>query len=588
MKQKWILIAIFVVVTLSILLPRIGMPYVFDDVSCIANAKNVASASIRDLWSDSVGTHRYYPVFQSMRTLGMRLFPDSPVVPAIFQAVVWGLFAVVVYLLVMRLTKNRLASLGSSILCVFSVAGIQITWLTLHTHVLLELAIVLGLYGFVCYRDTGRNRWLYLLVGCAIVGPLLRELAIVLPIVVLLVTVVERRWDRKILILFPFLLLHNIFPSFAVSLLLGSPVVQSVFTRGLPVYQSIFSFQGLALLRFNMPVHLILFVPLSLTFLALVSVVVSLKKSKRVQILAMCFLAFSFSSIFLTSIGFKDTFPTPLSVLPSLLCVTVAIISFPRYKLLSIWFLVAWLPFFRLYNASNPILLAASIPWSIMIVIWISKLPVVDQISKTGRTFLSSLRPRYAVQYALILLLLVMGFASQPLNLVSQYKLFNETLSMEGEMGDWIATNIPEDSIVITNSTYARDIKYYSGSEGIVFGRGWGVPSGDRIAVPNSVALEKLVRECNPRDVYVLVTSSRISRRSWLITSKDYPAELQAKFQVVCRYPTLDPLRSLLPELYRPRGGLPDAARETRINAGLFWEETFVELGMYKLVREVE
>lgn len=589
MKQKWVLVAIFVVVVLSILLPRVGMPYVFDDVSHFAEIERIEATPISRFWLDTTEALRYYPLSRTIQVLGMKLFPESPIIPSIYQAVVWGLFAVVIYLLVMRLTRNRLASLGSAILCAFSVSAIQITWMTLHTNALLELAIVLGLYGFVCYRDTGQRRWFYLLLGCGLVGPLLRELAIVLPIVVLLVTVVERKWDKKILILLPFLLLHSIFPSTLPNLLIGNLVAGSVFTRGLPMYYSIFSLEVLSSLKLSMPVHLILYVPPILTFLALVSMVISLGRSRGVQVLGAVVLAWGFASVFLTSMDHRGATLTPLTVLPTYLCLAVAIISFPRYKLLSIWFLVAWSPFFLLYNASNPILLAASIPWSILIAIWIGRLPVVEHLSRSGRMFFSSLKPRYMVQYAVILLL-VMGFASQPLNLISAHKIFSETNSMEREMGSWMVKNVLDGSVVITNSVYARDVRYYSGSnDRIEFGRAWGVPFRERLAIPNPTALDALFEEGRCKEVYALIVLTRENgERAWLINRPNHPAELQTKFQVVCRYPTLDPIKWLLPEIYRSRGGLPDAARETRINAGLFWEETQIELGMYKLIRNEE
>ncbi len=355
-----------------------------------------------------------------------------------------------------------------------------------------------------------------------------------------------------------------------------------MFSRGVPAYVSFSSLQDLAnSFHLNMPVHLILFVPPILTLLALVSMSLSLRKWREEALPIICVLALSFASIFLTNMDYPDTKITFLTVLPAILCFTVAVVSFFYNKFLSIWFLVAWFPFFRLYNAAEPILIEVSVPWIIIMAIWISKLPVVEQLSQNGKSFLSFLKLEYAIQFTLVLFL-TMGFASQYLNLLTSYKVVNETVSASKEVANWLKANAVGDSVVITNSVNMRDLRYYLGGDSTIDFRETAV----RFEVSTPTDYEKFVKEHSSQNVYLLIILTNVTgEKAWIINNKKNPVELQEKFQVVCRYPTLDPLMRFLPQNYRVRGGLPDAARETRINTGLFWQETFIGYGLYKVVR---
>lgn len=585
LRRNWIPIAIFVVVVSSTLIARVGVPYVWADTQTLMNAEAITSTPLSSVWYDEPSAfHRYLPIVSLLQIPLLKLFSDNPIVPTAFQAIIWGALAVVIYLLVMELTKNKFASLASALLLAFSLPSIRESFTTLQTTALVELVIVLGLYGYVRYRNTNQHRWLYLLLGCCIVGPLIKELAIIIPIVVLLTIIAERKWNKKLLIPLPFLLLHSIFPSTLPNLFLGRLVAISIFTGGVPEHYSLFSLQRLSTLYYDMPVHLILFIPPILTFLVIVSIIIYLINKDRTLRTAGTVglvLIIGFASIFFTNIQYGDT-GLAFSAIPSMLCATVAIISFKHNKLLSIWFMIAWVPFFWLYNACDTGLIAPAIPWTIITAIWLSKLPLTRQLTEKGKALFSLSGIRHSLQYSLILILLVLGFASQPLNLIAVHKTFNGTASVTKEM----ARQVPEDSIVITNLIHGMELKYYEDNEFELYYAYRSHMFDDAYAIHNSTVYDELVKGHNSTDIYILAgLTLKDGENHWLLTQPDKPVELQTKFQAVCRYPTPDPLKSLLPENYRPFGGPPDLEPEVEISSGLFYQEAYAEYGLYKLIR---
>lgn len=599
-RKVWIPLAVFVAVTLSMLIPRIGVPYAWSDTDTLMRTDAITSIPLRLSWLDTPSVSRYLPLTRSIQATLITSFPDSPIAPTALQSIVWGVFALMVYLLVMELTRSRFASLGSALLVSFSLPCIQMVWITLHqTVALVELVIVLGLYGYVKYQNTGRRRWLYLLLGCSFVGPFVRELAIILPMVVIITTIVEKKWDRKLLIPLSPLLLHNIFPSTLPSLFLGKLIAIPVFARGVPEifsFLSLSSWTNLSSLRLDMPIHLTLFVPPILTAFALLSAILFLREQRVLRagalqrtdrkglVLTTIILALGFASLFFTNMKYATPEPTLLFLLPSLLCLIVAIVTFPSNKLLTVWFAVSCTPFLRIYNAIDVSLIAPAIPWTIIMMVWIAKLPTVKQLSRTS---LLHLETRHLIQCITVLLLLVVGFASQPLNLLAARSTFNGITSATKEMANWMAANIPKNSIIITNLIHGVEFKYYANNTPepyYTFGHHNPVYA---LVLPDPSDYNKLVEEQSPyRDIY-MVTGLTLTggRDHWLINQPNETVELQVELQTVCKYPVLDILRCLLPPNYRPYGGPPDLAPEVQIDTGLFYQEARAEYAIYKWVK---
>lgn len=576
---------IFVAVMLSITVARIGIPFMWAENITLRDSEAIMSTPLNGLWLDELGAWRYLPVCSTLQVPLVKLFGDSPTVPTIFQAVIWGAITTVVYLLVVELTKNKLTGLLSAILLAFSLPAIRESFSTFQTTALVELAIVLGLYGYIRYRNTNQHRWLYLPLACSITGPFIKELAILIPAVILLHIVVESKWDKKFLIPLPFLLFHSIFPSTLPNLFVGKFVLNSVFTRGVPQYYSLFNFQRGLPLSLDMPVHLMLFVTPALILLAVVSIVILLKRrAKTWKALAIMtsMLTAGFASIFFTNIRYGDSI-TVLSTVPTILCSAIAIISYKYNRFITIWFVIAWVPFFWLYNATDTGLLAPAIPWAIIVAMWLSKLPSIERLIEKGKAFFSPSEVRRVPQHLLVVGLLALGITSQLLNPIAVHRTFDVVDSVTKET----ANQMPEDGAIITDLIQGMELEYYTDREFELYFVFESHLFPDKYAVPNPDAYDKFLAKHNP--IYILASLTLFGGENhWLLTQPGELKELQAKYQAVCRYPVLDPLRCLLPKHYRPTGGPPDRGIEIEISNGLFYQQARVEYALYKLAGETK
>lgn len=610
--KKWVVpLLVFVVIALAIAVPRVGIPYTWCDTGHMIATSETALANMdsptgmvlnhaRAVWYDGASIFRYIPL-SSLQVVTLTVFfSENPLVPAIYQAVVWGLLAMMIYLLTVALTGKKLIGLGAAFLLSLSMPGIQMSWMLLQTTPLIELIVVSGLYFYICYRNSGKSKWLYLLGICCIIGPLVRELAVLISLVVILTVVVERRWNKKLLILLPIFLVHGLCPSFLPNLFLGRLVVLPIFTRGIPELYFFLGIGGGApgiRLALDMPAHLALFVPPSLILLAVTSIVLFLRIEVKTQgwvgVLARALiinvLILSFASLFFTNLTRQSIDTSPgIAILPTFLCLLVASASFaflPYSKLLPIWFIVALVPFFQMYNSVDAGLVAPAIPWTIMIMIWIYILPGAARslwrtyLARKGRKLFSFLRyPAVAV----FVFLLVVGSVSQPLNLVAAHRTFNGYVFVTNEMVGWMTTNVPEGSIVITTLTRGAELEYYADGKFEHY-YAFDMPAFPP-NVPGPVAYDKLVSENFPtRDIYILVDSARVEI-DWILLQPGKTLELQTEFGMRSRYPVLDPLKNLLPVAYRLHGGPPDLVTEIRTRTGPFYQEAFAKYSLYKLV----
>lgn len=608
-RKGWIVpFLVFVVVALAIAVPRLGTPYTWCDTGHMIATSETALASMdnpteavlshtRAVWYDDVSIDRYIPLTSIQVVALTALLPDNPLIPTIYQGVIWGLLAMMIYLLTVALTGRRLMGLGAGLLLSLSVPAIQMGWILLQTTALVELIIVSGLYFYICYRKSGGYLWLCLLGACCIIGPLVRELAVIIPLVVFLTVVVERRWDRKLGILLPVFLIHGLCPSLFPNLLLGRLVVLPIFTRGIP---KIYFFLGTGggdsgiRLSLDMPAHLALYVQPSLILLAVASIVVFLNIKTRVQgrvgrfagLFLTIVLILSFASLFFTNLT-RESAGTSMSiaVLPTFLCLLVAAASFSFLtygKLLSVWFMVAWAPFFQMYNSVDAGLMAPAIPWVIMITIWICLLP--EGARRLWRT-LSARSKRLLLRPLIVgifVLLLVVGLGGQAFNLVAVHRTFDGYVSVTDEMVGWLTTSIPEGSIVITNLIRGAELEFLADGKFEHY-YAFYMPAFPP-NIPDAASYDRLVRENFPtRDIYILVDSAR-AKNEWLLYQPDKTLVLETEFSMSRSYPVLDPLRACLPGNYRIHAGPPDLVTEIRTRTGLFFQESFADYSLYKLV----
>jgi hypothetical protein len=213
----------------------------------------------------------------------------------------------------------------------------------LNTNPLTILIIVAGVYAYLRYVRAGGAVSLIGLLCCGIVGPLVREGAIVLPVTVLGSMVVERVQDRRLWLVVPLMLAHAVFPSTLPNLFLGNMVSIPVFGRGYVSQHVGLGF--FSTLRLDTSAHLIAIVPPLITSLTVAAIVLHLS-TIRIALAPRIGLAV------LVAVGFLALFVQPVvDTLPTLLCVGVANATWQHSKLLPIWFFAAWVPWLRLYNS---------------------------------------------------------------------------------------------------------------------------------------------------------------------------------------------------------------------------------------------
>jgi hypothetical protein len=474
-----------------------------------------------DVWRDSPDMARYAPITSWLvaKQLG---YPD--VLSVFWIAFTWALLALMIYVLVLEITKRKLTATIATLLVAFSMAGIQIAWTLYNTQPIIELLIVFGIYTYIKYRKTGLLGWYILLIISCIIAPLVRELAIIVPITLLALTIIERRWDKYILISMPILLLYNVFPSTIPNLILfGKGVVISQFSRGAPlIYMSKFGISDLGL---SMTPHLLLYLSPILIILALISVVLFIKKR-----------------------GY-----------------------FPIRKILALWLVISWFPFLWLYNGADTILLAPAIPLIIIMTMWICRLPSLLKSPKITRP--------------IFYILLFIGLMSLPFNVIAVQKTFSGNDVATRDVSAWLKENIPQNSIVISNLIHGEELQWYADGW---FDHYYGFPmSSFPYNVTNPTEFYVLVnKECSQRDIYIVAGLSLPSGEGhWLLKQEGITVELQKEFIMSESYPINDPLKTLLPPNIRPYGGAPDLVNEIQIyNVNPFVQQAYARYGIYKVI----
>ena len=314
---------IFLGITLAVALPRIGLPYSWDDGTSYryVSATIPVTTSIYDtlgrqaflIWYDSGNpTSSWRPLNSLMIIAEVFFFGTNTLVPDLIQAGSLGLTSVVIYYLAMKITGKKIIGAAAAFLFAFSIPTLGLTWILLNKQPQVSLVIVSGILGYVNYLGTRAKKWLALFWISCLIGPMVRELTVILPITALLELIVERRRNPLLLISVPLLTAYAFFPSFLPNLILyGRVVIQSTITRGYAATQISSTGLGLTGLHYEIPYELILFLPYVITILAVVSIAIFLVRVKRVPRTVAAFTGFGFVILgFVTLVLFPILVPS--------------------------------------------------------------------------------------------------------------------------------------------------------------------------------------------------------------------------------------------------------------------------------------
>ncbi len=575
---------IFVFVTLVIGILRLGIIYLPNDPGSIKHMEETLLSQpigswdlfnhhVVGVWYDDGNPAREYRPLNSVICVGMFLLRDYPSILIFTSSALLGIAAMLVYILAMEITQKRVIALCSAFLFTLTVPSIAMTWIVINKQPLVPIFIVFGLLCYVRYTKYDRTTWLYLLWATCFIGPLFRELTGILPLTVLLVTLAEGKWDKRILIPLPILLFHGIFPSFIINLLFyGHIALTPVFSRGYMSVNEMSFLSSLGHLKWRMPPHFVLLLPPILTILAASSAVLYGATKIRVSSERLR------RAIVIIGLGFVMTFfLNKASYIP--ITFIVAFASFRFGKLLPIWFLVSWLPFFKIYSMEVH-LITAVIPWTIMVLLWVEYL--FERMQERMEV------SRMSLLRLLACAALVIAFLDHSLNLVAVHSTFSEISKGVVGVADWLKTNTKGKCVLVTNFSGGISISAAAGEKVRNYWTPGSGPTGwqnpEDTVTPSE--FEQMVKKLYAsQDIYLLEHIGRQSRRfhQYLDVPPCGKPEFVIRFNVKSSFPFLDPFKNVIPRRYMAFTGPPDLKGEFQKARGLFHREIFAVYDLHKL-----
>jgi hypothetical protein len=476
---------IFVATTLILGLAGRGVAFVREDVMMIDLFRTYPFHLARvftDGWVGLYGNNfpwidwSYRPLEMMIDWTVINLFGESETLQIIFKSAIVGLSAMLIYLVVRQLAQKRVVAIASALFSAFSVPLIIESWWYHHMAAYAEVAILLGFLGYLRYIRLQKLRWLMVFWVCSLAAPLLGEYGISLPLTVLLSSaidsVIKRKANWKVPVSSLVLVLLAVFPAFLPNLVIGHRVVlTSVFERFIPALSA---GQGLFnTVQAGAPYLLIAgaLTPV-LTLLAFVSLVIHfVEKRKAYPTLVMmgfvclCILALVFTRNHpppTTSWGDLATMPfEAYYVLPTLLPLLFALLSYRLNKFIVLWFIVAYVPFLKIYHLSVN-LLPALIPWTIILCLWIAELAEKANMKSIFQGF--RFTPK-AVVPVVFLVVLTVGMAAQISNVAIAEEGWGKAANNERGIGEFADRNIPENSLILGEQQSLFEvvaISYYS------------------------------------------------------------------------------------------------------------------------------
>jgi hypothetical protein len=564
------------------------MPYVWTDTGYIINMPyqlsthfNFISAFFNaNLWRDTGAMlARYMPLTEFQIAVQMALFPTNTMPSTIFMAFMYGLLAVAIYLLATEITGKKWLGLAVVILLSFSLPAIQASWVLLENQASMECLVMFGLYGFIRYRKTKNSKWLILVTCCSLIAPLVRELGLVLPTVCLFDAIVEKMWNKKLLILLSCLFLYAMFPSTIPNLFLGKFVFIPAISRGVPRI-SVDLWGILPHLSFNMSAHLMLFIPPILLLLVVIACAIFIsQKFKTITdgniIATIIVLLVLYGSLFFIGANIG------VNLLSILLIMAIGISIYFYNKFLAVWFVIAWIPFFWLYNTIDTGLLAPAIPLTIIMVMWLSQLPKLwgGAIAKYKNSKLLNNTARI-----LFIVMLIIGFSCQLSNVIIAYATFKSQVATNEDMASWLVNNIPSNSIVVTDLINGAEIRYYANDyyENVESMNDPDFPPN----APDLPSYEQLINDnFNNHTMYVLIgVEMKTGLDFWLTNPPDATLQLVKQFKMSCNYPVIDPIKWIMPETLRPYGGSTDLFPQVANSGSGFIQTSYARYNLYKIV----
>ncbi len=178
----WVALLVFAL-ALGLYVSTINHEFLFDDVTLIIQHPRVVGLQ----WLKILSFHEYRPIRTLTYAINYSLGGEDPFGYHLFNVVLHGLNAVLVFLLLYKISSLPvLAGAGAAIFASHPVQTAAVAYVSGRKDLLATFFILLGCYWYSSYRSTGRRLFLLLCLLGFLLGVLSKEVAIVLPALLLL------------------------------------------------------------------------------------------------------------------------------------------------------------------------------------------------------------------------------------------------------------------------------------------------------------------------------------------------------------------------------------------------------------------
>lgn len=517
----------------------------------------------------------YRPLSSVISFTGVAIFSEaySPTEPKPYLGKIWmagvavlfGLLAVLLFVIAREYVQTNLAAYSILLLFFFSPPVVSGAWILFSggIQVTVPLFICLGLWLYRKTSAAGRHRrlWGLGLALALLAGPWVREYIGIVAALIIFLELQKHRRVTWILVLALLGFLHALYPTALLHLFLPKLPLVPVFRLGSLAAQlnaaaggGVSLWSSIAQAKWEVGKVFLVLLPPSLFLASALILLFSLKREARFPVvlagLAAPVLAslgkpwFWFALIVafcgLTLFQALHRRSEPDRGLPPAGDATARL---HRVVFLNVWFLVSLLPFLKVFSA-HVHLAYPLIPAAILI---------VASTERSWRDILE--RSSSAIWKKVILVpVLLICFLDQVLNAYGSYVTVSALNGGIRLMANWMRANTPRGTIVIANALHAEDIRFYSQNHILPYWSvGVGVPPERTLEKP--AELEKFLRSHFGSERILMLSMDQafsmvkgnFHAHKYITRNTVKVAPLGSIYSMAGWFPFVDPVRNFLP-----------------------------------------
>ena len=528
----------------------------------------------------------YRPLSAALSFMGVAIFSEaySPTEPNPYLGKIWmagvavlfGLLAVLFFIIAREYVQTNLAAYSILLLFFFSPPVVSGAWILFSggIQVTVPLFICLGLWLHQNASNAKQHQWLWGsgLALALLAGPWVREYIGIVAVLIIVLELQKHRQVTWILLLALGGFLHALFPTALLQLFLPKLPLVPVFKLGSLAVQLNTTMGGdaslwsvLAQVKWEAAKVFLVTLPPSFFLLSSVILLLSIKREARnlatligltAVVLASSGKPWLWFSLIIAFCGL-----TVLQVLrrspergKGLHHTGDATTKFHQVVFLNIWFFMSLLPFLKVFS-SHVHLAYPLIPGTILI------------IASTERFWLNMLKRSTSATWekAVFIPVLLMCFLDQTLNAYGSYTTVNVLYGGIRHMAHWMQANTPQGTIVIANALHAEDIRFYSQNHILPYWSvGVGVPPERTLEKP--AELEKFMKQHFGLERILILNMEQdfsilkggFHAHKYITRNSVKVADIGNSYSVAGWFPFADPLKNFLPRPMALFLGPPD------------------------------